>query len=67
MAVRTDLAYKIRASAGVLILSASPAHCSEDYKPPVARAPNPEILEHERKRTIELKILQFREAMEERK
>jgi len=36
------------------------------YMPPVPKKANPEILEHERKRQIELKILQFREAMEER-
>merc|ERR1711871_731715 len=38
----------------------------EEYKPPAPKKANPEILEHERKRAIELKILQFREAMEER-
>jgi len=36
------------------------------YLPPAPKRANPEILEHERKRQIELKILQFREAMEER-
>merc|ERR1712166_1697057 len=38
----------------------------EDYKPPAPRKADPGILEHERKRQIELKILQFRDAMEER-
>ena len=39
----------------------------DEYQPPKPKVANPEILEHERKRAIELKILQFREAMEERK
>jgi len=38
----------------------------QEYEPPKPKKANPEILEHERKRAIELKILQFREAMEER-
>jgi serine/arginine repetitive matrix protein 2 len=38
----------------------------DEYQPPKPKKANPEILEHERKRAVELKILQFREAMEER-
>lgn len=33
---------------------------------PAERKPNKEILEHEKKRQVELKLLQLRDAMEER-
>ena len=39
----------------------------EDYKPPAPKRADAGILEHERKRQIELKIAIFRDAMEERK
>merc|ERR1711865_209351 len=38
----------------------------EDYEPPAPKRADPGILEHERKRQIELKIVMFRDAMEER-
>eukprot|EP00657_Telonema_sp_P-1_P004590 TRINITY_DN20680_c0_g1_i1.p1 TRINITY_DN20680_c0_g1~~TRINITY_DN20680_c0_g1_i1.p1 ORF type:complete len:111 (-),score=28.13 TRINITY_DN20680_c0_g1_i1:17-349(-) len=38
----------------------------EDFKAPAPKRADPGILEHERKRQIELKILLFQEALEER-
>jgi len=38
-----------------------------DLKPPVAKKPNAEIIDHERKRQIELKVLMYEEKLKERK
>jgi len=38
-----------------------------DLKPPVAKKPNAEIIDHERKRQIELKVLLYEEKLKERK
>jgi serine/arginine repetitive matrix protein 2 len=38
----------------------------DDFKPPVHRAPDAGILEHERKRRVEVKCLELRDELEEK-
>lgn len=43
-----------------------PVQQGEEFAPPQPRKPNAEILEHERKRQVEVKLLELRVAMEDR-
>jgi serine/arginine repetitive matrix protein 2 len=42
------------------------SHCDRDDAPGASRKPNQEILEHNRKRAVEVKLLVLRESLEEK-